>query len=228
MLAAIACWALVRRRVRTPAPRAVVDLLVGLGPLGYALSSGAIGDQISAWMIAALAAGLGLLVLAAYQESSARIAQRRRPSTTTRSLVWLAVPAVLALAIAGSTMLAAPATTPPPWLSIDLLRYLIWVGVQQGLLAAALLPLCLRLCADRPLPARLLCALLFALAHYPNGALMLGCWLGALCWLRALELGAPLWQRVLSHWLAASILVTLTPDWLVRSAEVGARFFMPG
>lgn len=75
--------------------------------------------------------------------------------------------------------------------------------------------------------ATLVAAVVFALMHTPNQALMQFTLLGGLLWV-------PLWLRcrrllplVLSHASSGLILSTLLPPEILRSAEVSARFFLP-
>lgn len=222
LLFAWGCFLLLLR-LRPEPRRHWPDLLVVFVPGLWLVLSGQFAPDTPTWasvLIAmSLAYGLSLLP-AGWAAASAA------PSALLR--VWgLPLLASLALALL-LAMLAARLDTaelPPPDAG-KLLRYALWVAVQQALLGPVL---CRGLRADLGWPAPVVAALaatIFALLHLPNLTLalltLLGGWLWALHWLRYGR-----WLPLaLSHWIAALACFRFLPEHWLRSAEVGSRFFM--
>ena len=137
---------------------------------------------------------------------------------------WLGAGAVLMLAVLAGLLLGQGNLRPPD--ATHALRYLAWAGLQQWLLCVVLADR-LRVLVGSTRWATLVAAVMFALMHTPNQALMQFTLLGGLLWV-------PLWLRcrrllplVLSHASSGLILSTLLPPEILRSAEVSARFFLP-
>ena len=106
-----------------------------------------------------------------------------------------------------------------------LVRYLAWAALQQYLICVVL--------ADRlslvGLPPRWIAfaaALVFALLHTPNAALMLATFAGGLIWSATWVRHRALLPIVAAHVASATILLACLPPEILRSAEVSARFFL--
>lgn len=69
-------------------------------------------------------------------------------------------------------------------------------------------------------------AVIFALAHAPNLALMLLTFVGALLWCWVYERAPNLWALGLSHALISLMLMTSLPPWLLPSMSVGYKHFL--
>jgi hypothetical protein len=108
---------------------------------------------------------------------------------------------------------------------ITFLRYLAWAALQQYLICVVL--------ADRlagaglsPRWIALAAALVFALLHTPNEALMFATFAGGLVWSATWLTHRALVPIALSHAASATILIAALPPSVLRSAEVSARFFL--
>lgn len=106
-------------------------------------------------------------------------------------------------------------------------RYAAWALFQQWLLNRVLAREALRLSGGRQPIAAALVAGLFGLLHAPNFALMCATCLGAFIWIQLYFRRPFVLPLAVSHVILSVALVALTPPWLVRNAEIGARFFMP-
>lgn len=106
-------------------------------------------------------------------------------------------------------------------------RYLPWALLQQSLLLVAIAPRAGRNGRDRR-SAALLAGAVFALLHLPNFALMIATFAAGSAWARSGVRHGALLPLALSHWLLGTLVVLTAPDWLLRSAEIGGRFLMPG
>ncbi|MEP7337910.1 MAG: CPBP family intramembrane glutamic endopeptidase [Acidobacteriota bacterium] len=69
-------------------------------------------------------------------------------------------------------------------------------------------------------------AVIFAVAHAPNLALMLLTLLGALLWSWVYERAPNLWALGLSHAAMSLMLMTSLPSWLLPSLSVGYKHFL--
>jgi hypothetical protein len=106
-------------------------------------------------------------------------------------------------------------------------RYAAWGLFQQWLLNRVLAREALRLTGGRQPTAAALVAALFGLLHAPNFALMCASCLGAFVWIQLYFRRPHVLPLAVSHVILSVALIALTPPWLVRNAEIGARFFMP-
>lgn len=113
---------------------------------------------------------------------------------------------------------------------VHVLTYLAWAGLQQWLMLAVVLPKLQRGLAGSfsvaPWPAVMLVAVLFALLHTPNGALMQVCLLVECWWAWCYARSGRLLPIVLAHAGCALIVEAGLLGVLTRSLEVSARFFL--
>ena len=63
--------------------------------------------------------------------------------------------------------------------------------------------------------------------HLPNFALMVFTFAAGSAWARSGLRHGALLPLALSHWLLGTLVVLSAPAWLLRSAEIGARFLLP-
>ncbi|MBU6248821.1 MAG: CPBP family intramembrane metalloprotease [Xanthomonadaceae bacterium] len=131
---------------------------------------------------------------------------------------WLLLPAAIAVGLAWGH----------PFEAIKPGRALVYVGwamLQQWLLLGFALP---RL--ERVMPARrwavLGVAILFALMHTPNGALMQLCLLAELFWAACFVRSRSLLPVALAHAASALVVGATLIGPVLRSLEVSARFFL--
>jgi uncharacterized MnhB-related membrane protein len=135
--------------------------------------------------------------------------------------------AVVVAILAGYRLLMQP-DYPPRWPGPEkIARYAAWALFQQWLMNRVLAREALRLTGGRQVIAAALVAALFGLLHAPNFALMCASCLGAFVWTQLYFRRPYILPLALSHVTLSVALVALTPPWLVRNAEIGARFFMP-
>lgn len=106
-------------------------------------------------------------------------------------------------------------------------RYLAWALLQQALLLIAITPRMATRARD-PWQAAALSASVFALLHLPNFGLMLATLLAGSAWARQGQRHGALLPLALSHAVLGTLLAWAATPWLLRSAEVGGRFLMPG
>jgi hypothetical protein len=177
------------------------------------------------WSVLTVLLSLSCLVLVGWngRQTGAREATNDGPP---RSTGWhealLATGLILLLAAATGALFGPPRWTWPA--ADDVLRYLLWAGVQQWLLHRVLAP---QLNRGTDLLARLPAASAFALLHLPNFELMILCFLGALWWIDHYQRHRAWLPLILVHALLGLTLPELLPpDWL-HSAEVGFRYFGP-
>lgn len=113
------------------------------------------------------------------------------------------------------------------WRAARLPRYLAWALLQQALLLVVIMPRLAPAGRDPRIAAS--CAGgLFALLHLPNFGLMLATLLAGTAWASQGHRHGALLPLALSHALLGTLLAWATTPWLLRSAEVGGRFLMPG
>lgn len=182
------------------------------------------------WLIAGLHLGLrlsirSLLVFVGAVLFAAQAEWRQRPVNWRWSGNWRAwlIPLVpLAVVFGLIALFGSPLVAPKPG---HALMYLSWALLQQWLMLAVLL----RRLEDARLPALgavLLTALVFALMHVPNGALMQLCLLAELWWAWCFRRARALLPVAVAHALCALLLEAGLAGGLLRSLEVSARFFL--
>ncbi len=209
------------RPPRAPRSRAAAEVIAVFAvPCGL-IVAGQFGDNPPIWVWTLLALPL---LFAASLPRYGHTATTAHGGHATRWQAWLGGGAVLLLAVLAGLLLGDGRLRAPE--VAHALRYLVWAGLQQWLLCVVLADR-LRLLVGSARWAALLAAVVFALMHTPNQALMQFTLLGALLWV-------PLWLRsrrllplVLSHAASGLVLGTLLPPEILRSAEVSARFFLP-
>lgn len=108
-----------------------------------------------------------------------------------------------------------------------LARYAAWAVFQQWLINRVLAREALRLTRGREPLAAAIVAALFGLLHAPNFALMCATCIGAFVWTQLYFRRPYVLPLAVSHVILSVGLMALTPPWMVRNAEIGARFFMP-
>lgn len=204
-------------RFAPPAPwRRWLELAAGLaGPL---------------WLIAGLQLGLRLSLpsLLSFAGTLMFVAQaewRRRPrdwrwSGDTRA--WLLPMALLPVALLLVAVAGGPLHLPKPG---HVLVYLLWAALQQWLV----LVFVARRLQGTALPpglAVLLAALVFALLHTPNGALMQLCFLAELWWAWCFLRTRALLPVAVAHAACALLVEAGLVGGLLRSLEVSGRFFL--
>lgn len=219
-LAAALAWVRLRP---WPSPRgqAAAELAGTLGVPLVVLASGAVGDDFAAPTLAAL--GLCVVFAASLLKGDAP----RQPPTRT----WLRGAAValasVAIAVVIVVVLRDPAQAwelPTP---TRILRYLGWAALQQFLVTVIVAERVARL-TDSARAAIVLAAFAFALLHAPNAMLMQFTFIGALVWTWNWQHHRALLANTLAHAACGLVLATgLPPEWL-RSAEIGARYFLFG
>lgn len=103
-------------------------------------------------------------------------------------------------------------------------QYLAWAAIQQFLICVIVADRLGRLLGSERW-ALLLAALIFALLHTPNAALMQFTFIGGLIWVFNWQRHRGLLPNILAHTACGLLLASQLPiDWL-RSAEVSARYF---
>lgn len=107
-----------------------------------------------------------------------------------------------------------------------LLRYAAWAVFQQWLLNRVLAREALRLTGGRQVVAAALVAGLFGLLHAPNFALMCATCIGAFIWIQLYFRQPYVLPLAVSHLVLNVTMIALLPPWLLRNAEIGARYFM--
>ena len=139
-----------------------------------------------------------------------------------RAWMWvMGVTSVVAIAliVAGGYTDATFATWPG-----EAVAYLPWALIQQLLLGPFLASRWERL-VRRPEAAAFLTGLMFGAIHFPNFALMSGTLVLGTVW-ALLFLRFRAWLPLaVSHAVLAPLPLLVLPVWLLRSAEVGARFW---
>ena len=218
LLALALAW--VRLRPWTsPRGQALAELAGSAGVPLALLAGGAIGDDLALPTLAALACCMGFAL------SLLKGSAPRQPDTRTWwrgaaiALVSVAIAAVLVAALRDPSQ---PWDWPPP---ARILRYLGWAALQQVLIGVIVAERFARLTGSARL-AVLLAAFVFALLHAPNAMLMQFTFLGGLIWIRNWQLHRALLANTLAHAACGLLLASgLPPDWL-RSAEIGARYFL--
>jgi len=135
---------------------------------------------------------------------------------------WLPPFALLPLAVLLGIFFGHPGKPPTPG---HVVLYPLWAILQQWLMLAVVLR---RLEGGR-LPAGLavlLCALVFALMHTPNGVLMQLCLLAELWWAWCFRRSRALLPVAAAHAACALVVEASLAGGLLRSLEVSARFFL--
>ncbi len=134
----------------------------------------------------------------------------------------LALPTALLVTAAAAWGLAAGRRPEAGAVALSLVTYPLWSLLQLLVLLALPWPLLRRAGGGgRALPAT--AALLFALAHWPNGPLMLACLVAMLAWARAWARGPSLPAVALAMGLAATALVQFGPPAGFEHARTGPR-----
>jgi hypothetical protein len=224
-LAAGALFARARRRCprdqRPARDRAAVALLAW--PLLFAGMWGWSGadrpSRADTALFAALAGLAALLVARARARGDPLGCSRARFLPAVRRL---AAPTTLLATAAAGWGLAGGGRPAPGAVALSLASYPLWSLLQLLVLLALPWPLLVRAGgAGRALPAAI--AGLFALAHWPNGPLMLACVVAMLAWARAWARGPSLPAVALAMGLAATALVQFGPPPAFEHARTGPR-----
>lgn len=182
------------------------------------------------WLVIDLQLGLrlslpGLLVFVGALLFAAQAEWRQRP-TGWRWIgawrAWLPPLALLPLALLLIAGFGGPLKPPAP---AHVLTYLLWAALQQWLILAVVLR---RLEGGRLPPALvvLFTALVFALMHTPNGALMQLCFLAELWWAWCFLRARALLPVAVAHAACALLVEAGLAGGLLHSLEVSARFFL--
>lgn len=206
---------LARWRLRTSSrSQAAIDLTLGLGPL-VALTVGlGLGERPSPSALALLLIALGYM----YSRVELRGLDWRGSALAWRHALLLT--AAIGLGIGLAALMAGQ--LPRPDIERALL-YLPFVVLQQLLLLGFLLPRARILLPSAPAA---LAAVLFALPHAPNFALLVGSGFTAWIWARLfLRYRAPL-PILVSHYLLGLLAVFCLPSEFLYSAESSLRFFV--
>ena len=204
----------------SPRLRASAELAgVLVVPLVFVLGDG-FGDNIDPAWVAAIVATLTFAVSLLFGEApplpAARGARRKG---------WLVAIATLLVALALALALRDPQVTHEWPSATRIARYLAWAAVQQFLICVVVSGLAER-ALRMPALALLVAASAFALLHSPNAMLMQLTFVGGLIWAWNWQRHRALLPNILAHAASGLVLATLLPpDWL-RSAEVGARYFL--
>lgn len=228
----------------------ILTLILYLIPVGYVLRRSFFrGDAPPSWNLALTLAGPLIVVIMGGVEDNTRataalvfilgltygaIVGQRDVSTLRFSpgnfpawrnaIVFTA--AVLAILLA-YRMLAQP-DHPLRWPGPEkFLRYGAWAVFQQWLLNRVLAREALRWTGGNTVLAAAIVAGLFGLLHAPNFALMCATCIGAFVWTQLYFRQPYVLPLALSHVTLSVFMIALTPPWVVRNAEIGARFFMP-
>jgi hypothetical protein len=134
----------------------------------------------------------------------------------------LAAPTALLVVAAAAWGLACGRRPDAGAVALSLLGYPVWSLLQLLVLLALPWPLLRRAGGvERALPATV--ALLFALAHWPNGPLMLACLVAMLAWTRVWARGPSLPGVALAMGIAATALVQFGPPLGFEHARTGPR-----
>ena len=216
----IALLALRLRPPRSTRLRATGELVGVLAvPLAFVLGSG-LGDDVGTPWWVALGATLIFAASLLFGEAPPPLV-----AGGARRKGWLVAGAsvlgTLALALALRDTSHAPAWPSPARIA----RYLAWASVQQVLICVIVSTLAERMLRSA-LPALLLAATSFALLHTPNAMLMQLTFAGGLIWVWNWQRHRALLANIVAHAASGLLLAATLPiDWL-RSAEVGARYFL--
>ena len=218
LLAIALAW--IRLRSWTSARWQAIAELAGVIVVPLVLvASGAIGDDIAVPTLVAIV--LCIVFAASLLKGNAP----RQPGTS----AWLAGAAVAVASIALTVVVVAVLHDPArPWhlpSPTDLLRYLGWAAVQQ-FLVTVIIAGCIERTTASPRIAMLLAAFVFALLHAPNAMLMQFTFLGGLIWTWNWQRHRAVLANTFAHATSGLLLTAgLPPEWL-RSAEIGARYFL--
>jgi membrane protease YdiL (CAAX protease family) len=121
-------------------------------------------------------------------------------------------------------MVAVYARVTPRWLGMGhVATYFGWAALQQLLMLGVVATRLERLLRSRFIVV-LVVAVLFALAHAPNGWLMQFCLAAELWWCWRFLRRPVLLPVALAHALAGLLLESVLPGLPLRSLEIGARF----
>ncbi|WP_367845948.1 lysostaphin resistance A-like protein [Rhodanobacter geophilus] len=182
------------------------------------------------WLVVGLQWGLratwpGLLTFGGALLFAVQAEWRQRPATWCWLgdwHAWLLPFALLPLALLLVAGRGWHFTAPAPG---HLLTYLVWAALQQWLMLAVVLR---RLESGRlhPAFAVLFTAIVFALMHTPNGALMQLCLLAELWWAWCFLRSRALLPVAVAHAACALLVEAGLVGGLLRSLEVSARFFL--
>jgi hypothetical protein len=107
------------------------------------------------------------------------------------------------------------------------LRYALWALLQQWLLLRVIAPRMQAIVGSEIFGA-VAAGALFGLLHVPNFALMIATGFAGSVWAWLGYRHRALLPLSVSHAVLGIALLWATPTWLVRSAEVGGRYLMPG
>ena len=107
------------------------------------------------------------------------------------------------------------------------LRYALWALLQQWLLLRVIAPRMRAIVGSGDFGA-VAAGALFGLLHVPNFALMTATGFAGSVWAWLGYRHRALLPLAMSHAVLGIALLWATPTWLVRSAEVGGRYLMPG
>jgi hypothetical protein len=183
-------------------------------PLAWAIGLHRAGEASRAWLVALCAA----LLFACVLEWRLRPRQWRWASGDWRDWAWPMAVVVVAL------MVAVYARVTPRWLGMGhVATYFGWAALQQLLMLGVVATQLERLLRSRFIVV-LVVAVLFALAHAPNGWLMQFCLAAELWWCWRFLRRPVLLPVALAHALAGLLLESVLPGLPLRSLEIGARF----
>ncbi|TBR39555.1 MULTISPECIES: CPBP family intramembrane glutamic endopeptidase [Dyella] len=135
---------------------------------------------------------------------------------------WLSPLALVPVAVL-LAWLEGSGWTAPLWRHA--LTYLGWAALQQWLMLAVVLPRAEAWRTPKPV-AWIATALVFALLHTPNGAVMQLCFLAELAWAACFLRWRSILPIAVAHALCALIVEAGLTGGLIRSLEVSARFFL--
>ncbi|MEO8011041.1 MAG: type II CAAX endopeptidase family protein [Dokdonella sp.] len=208
------------RPLTAPRWQAALELLGVVAVPLWLVSSGRIGDDLGAPVVAAIA--ITLLFAASLLRESA--APRQPAGRASRRGTAVAVVTVLASIVI--VLVLGDGNMAPTWpSSTRLLRYLAWAAVQQLIVCVIVADRFERIfgSARWAIPAS---ALVFALLHAPNAMLMQFTLLAGLIWVWNWQRHRALFANTVAHAASGVLLATQLPsDWL-RSAEISARYFL--
>ncbi len=195
--------------------------------IGLALSFAVLLSQLPAtgvtyssqgWRLYALM--LVAIYLALWRGADRQDVPNQKPQATDRSVVIIGTLAMVAM-----LWLAFGIPERSPHVP-RFLVYVGFVGLQQLLLQRLLVDKLLGLCSARM--TTVISALLFALWHTPNFALMCMSFVAALVWCSWYQAGQRIWLLTASHVLLGWVAVATIPPDVLRNAEVGYGYMEIG
>jgi hypothetical protein len=212
------------RRALPRPRRAGLELALALAPALALLWSGALTDDTPREVALVFGICLGSALLLRDPAPDWGILGAARAWRGVASLALIALPVLAATAIANAVdadgFQARALAADKFW------QYPLWVVLQQWLLMRTIAPR-LRLAFGSEHRAALAAGALFGLLHLPNLSLMLATFVAGSAWAWLGYRDRALLPLVVSHLVLGLAWLWLAPPWLLRSAEIGARFLMP-